>query len=55
MAESSTAPRPKDPKKKDKKRKRVGAGESSGAKDGFTLVGEKKDAELEDIFGQSVS
>lgn len=55
MAEQSTTKLPKDPKKKDKKRKRDVAGGAETTEDGFTLVGEQKDAELDDIFGQSVS
>lgn len=54
MAESSSAIRPKDLKKKDKKRKREEAAPSSSAA-GFSLLGAQKDAELDDIFGKSVS
>jgi nucleolar protein 12 len=57
MAEQIIAARLKEDKKKDKKRKREApaAAGAKEAKKGFSLVGEKKDAELEDIFGKSVS
>ena len=54
MSDQIAATRPKD-KKGDKKRKRDDStSKKSKADTGLGLIGEKKDAELDDIFGKSV-